>query len=103
MKLVAVFALVCLFGVCLARPADEPSIVADDKEMNVDGSYQFRYEQSDGQKREEKAELKASETNPEVQAISVSGSYEYTDADGKHYLVTYTADENGYRPTVKQL
>uniref|UniRef100_T1DNK2 Putative cuticular protein 31 rr-1 family n=1 Tax=Anopheles aquasalis TaxID=42839 RepID=T1DNK2_ANOAQ len=100
MKFVAVFAFLCLAGLCLA---EETPIVADDKEMNVDGSYNFRYEQSDGQKREEKAELKASETNPDVQAISVSGSYEYTDTDGKRYLVTYTADENGYRPMVKQL
>uniref|UniRef100_A0A182WKK4 Uncharacterized protein n=1 Tax=Anopheles minimus TaxID=112268 RepID=A0A182WKK4_9DIPT len=100
LSLVAVFAFVCLLGVCLA---EETSIVSDDKEMNVDGSYKFSYEQSDGQKREEKAELKASSADPEVQAISVSGSYEYTDNNGKRYLVTYTADENGYRPVVKQL
>uniref|UniRef100_A0A182Q1R9 Uncharacterized protein n=1 Tax=Anopheles farauti TaxID=69004 RepID=A0A182Q1R9_9DIPT len=100
MKFVAAFAFLCLLGVCLA---EETSIVADDKEMNVDGSYKFHYEQSDGQKREEMAELKASAVDPEVQAISVSGSYEYTDNNGKRYLVTYTADENGYRPTVKQL
>ncbi|XP_052897831.1 endocuticle structural glycoprotein SgAbd-3-like [Anopheles moucheti] len=100
MKFVAVFAFVCLLGVCLA---EDTSIVSDDKEMNVDGSYKFFYEQSDGQKREEKAELKASSADPEVQAISVSGSYEYTDNNGKRYLVTYTADENGYRPMVKQL
>ncbi|XP_035914181.1 endocuticle structural glycoprotein SgAbd-5-like [Anopheles stephensi] len=100
MKFVAVFAFVCLLGLCLAQ---DTSIVTDDKEMNVDGSYKFFYEQSDGQKREETAELKASAADPEVQAISVSGSYEYTDNDGKRYLVTYTADENGYRPMVKQL
>uniref|UniRef100_A0AAG5DEW5 Uncharacterized protein n=1 Tax=Anopheles atroparvus TaxID=41427 RepID=A0AAG5DEW5_ANOAO len=100
MKFVALFAFVCLFGLCLAQ---ETSILADDKQMNVDGSYKFNYEQSDGQKREETAELKASSADPEVQAIAVSGSYEYTDNNGKRYLVTYTADENGYRPMVKQL
>lgn len=75
----------------------------DVNKRGSDSLHLCSYEQSDGQKREEKAELKASETNPDVQAISVSGSYEYTDTDGKRYLVTYTADENGYRPMVKQL
>lgn len=27
----------------------------------------------------------------------MSGSYKYSE-DGKTYIVTYTADENGYRP-----
>lgn len=29
---------------------------------------------------------------------SVKGSYSYTDDEGQTFSVTYTADENGYRP-----
>lgn len=29
---------------------------------------------------------------------SVKGSYSYKDDEGKTYSITYTADENGYRP-----
>lgn len=29
---------------------------------------------------------------------SVKGAYSYHDDDGKEYSVTYTADENGFRP-----
>lgn len=29
---------------------------------------------------------------------SVKGSYSYTDDEGRVYSVSYTADENGYRP-----
>lgn len=29
---------------------------------------------------------------------SVKGAYSYQDDDGKTYSVSYTADENGYRP-----
>lgn len=30
--------------------------------------------------------------------IAVSGSYSYTGPDGNQYAISYTADENGYRP-----
>lgn len=29
---------------------------------------------------------------------SVKGAYSYLDDEGKNYSVSYTADENGYRP-----
>lgn len=32
---------------------------------------------------------------------SVKGAYSYHDDDGKEYSVTYTADENGFRPVSK--
>ncbi|KAL9700964.1 hypothetical protein quinque_004405 [Culex quinquefasciatus] len=61
-----------------------------------------KYEQSDGQKREEAGVLKPVE-GAEAPAISVTGSYEFTDPTGQRYRVDYTADERGYRPTVTKL
>lgn len=67
-----------------------------------DSCFFFRYEQSDGQKREEAGVLKPVE-GAEAPAISVTGSYEFTDPTGQRYRVDYTADERGYRPTVTKL
>lgn len=86
----------------LSLAQDEVQIVQFTNDNNVDGSYNFAYEQSDGQKREETGVLKPVE-GAETPAISVSGSYEFTDPNGQRYRVDYTADERGYRPTVTKL
>lgn len=38
------------------------------------------------------------EEEEEQMGESVKGSYSYIDEDGKTISVTYTADENGFRP-----
>lgn len=53
-------------------------------------SWYFSFETDNGISRSESGEI-----NEEV--LSVSGSYRYSE-DGKTYIVTYTADKNGYRP-----
>lgn len=50
---------------------------------------------------EEKAVLKNPNTIDE--GIASKGFYEYIGPDGFMYRVDYTADENGFRPTVKRL
>ncbi|XP_035914183.1 endocuticle structural glycoprotein ABD-5-like [Anopheles stephensi] len=91
-----------LFVLCAVQAQDEVQLVQFTNDNNVDGSYNFAYEQSDGQKREEKGELKPVEGADEP-ALSVTGSYEYTDPNGQRYRVDYVADERGYRPTVTKL
>ncbi|KXJ68379.1 hypothetical protein RP20_CCG003817 [Aedes albopictus] len=83
-------------------PQDEVQIVQFTNENNLDGGYNFAYEQSDGQKREETGVLKPVE-GAEAPAISITGSYEFTDPNGQRFRVDYTADERGYRPTVTKL
>ncbi|CAO1321870.1 unnamed protein product [Diamesa hyperborea] len=68
--------------------------------IGVDG-YKFAFEQSDGQKREETAELKFAGT--EQEAISVKGSFSFVGDDGQTYTVTYIADENGFQPSAPHL
>ncbi|XP_049290204.1 endocuticle structural glycoprotein ABD-5-like [Anopheles funestus] len=97
---IVIFASLIVF--CAAQARDDVQLVQFTNDNNVDGSYQFAYEQSDGQKREEKGELKPVEGADEP-ALSVTGSYEYTDPNGQRYRVDYVADERGYRPTVTKL
>lgn len=54
-----------------------------------------RFETSDGQKREEHAQL-ITENGEQSQVIS--GSYSYVGSDGVTYTVNYTADKYGYHP-----
>uniref|UniRef100_A0AAG5DDU8 Uncharacterized protein n=1 Tax=Anopheles atroparvus TaxID=41427 RepID=A0AAG5DDU8_ANOAO len=98
--LIAIF--VALAVLCVVRAQDEVQLLQYTNDNNVDGSYNFAYEQSDGQKREEKGELKPVD-GAEEPALSVTGSYEYTDSNGQRYRVEYVADEKGYRPTVTKL
>ena len=61
----------------------------------------YSFEQSDGQKREEQAELKNIGT--ENEAISVRGSFSFVGDDGQTYTVNYIADENGFQPSAAHL
>ncbi|XP_058065323.1 endocuticle structural glycoprotein ABD-5-like [Anopheles bellator] len=99
---IALFAIVAAVFCVTVRAVDDVQLLQFTNDNNVDGSYQFAYEQSDGQKREEKGELKQVE-GAEEPVLSVSGSYEYTDPNGQRYRVDYVADEKGYRPTVTKL
>lgn len=54
------------------------------------------YETSDGQSRDEEAQLKNIGT--EQEAISVRGSYSFVGDDGQTYTITFIADENGFQP-----
>uniref|UniRef100_A0A023EE96 Putative pupal cuticle protein 78e n=1 Tax=Aedes albopictus TaxID=7160 RepID=A0A023EE96_AEDAL len=101
MKILIVFSFT-LLACTLAAPQDEVQIVQFTNENNLDGGYNFAYEQSDGQKREETGVLKPVE-GAEAPAISITGSYEFTDPNGQRFRVDYTADERGYRPTVTKL
>lgn len=81
---------------------NEVTIVQQEEQNNIGvGGYKYSYEQSDGQKKEETAEVKNEGT--EDQVLVIRGSYSYVGPDGKTYLVTYTADENGFVATAEHL
>lgn len=50
----------------------------------------------DGTVVDQQGDFKQKATGDPVE--SVKGSYSYTDDDGNKFSVTYTADENGFRP-----
>ena len=57
----------------------------------------YRFAQSDGQTRDEVAEVK--NLGSENEAISVKGSFSFVGDDGQTYTVNYIADENGFQPS----
>ncbi|XP_058801502.1 endocuticle structural protein SgAbd-6-like [Phymastichus coffea] len=62
------------------------------------GNYQFAYELSDGQKRDEQAQFEA-RANSEESVLRIHGSFSWVNpTDGQTYTVSYVADENGFQP-----
>lgn len=85
----------------VATPYQEVTLLRELQHNNIgtDSGYEFAYEQSDGQKRQERAELIAPRSVDEEPILRVQGSYSYYNPyDGQTYIVEYTADENGFHP-----
>ena len=61
------------------------------------GQYKYNYQLSDGQQKEESADLKNAGTDNE--ALVVRGSFSWVDpATNQQYTINYVADENGFQP-----
>jgi len=82
-----VFVILALIAGVFAAPQSNPNditIVNQEEVNNIGvGGYHFSYEQSDGQKREETAELKNEGT--ENESLSVIGSFSFIAPDGHTY------------------
>lgn len=82
-----VFVILTLLAGVFAAPQANPNEITIVKQEEVNnigvGGYHFSYEQSDGQKREETAELKNEGTDDE--ALSVVGSFSFIAPDGHTY------------------
>ncbi|XP_055625113.1 cuticle protein CP14.6-like [Toxorhynchites rutilus septentrionalis] len=86
-KLIIISSLVALAAA--QNPQDaQAQILAQDSSINPDGSYQYRYETSNG--------IAAQEAG--VGGQSAQGSYSFTGQDGVQYSLTYVADSNGFQP-----
>lgn len=57
----------------------------------------YRIETSDGTKRQEEGKFKY------IGGLQVTGSYEFIGDDNQTYVVSYIADEKGYRPSEPRL
>ncbi|XP_034824631.1 endocuticle structural glycoprotein ABD-5-like [Maniola hyperantus] len=90
--------VVCVLAALCAGAPQNPQdvqILRFDSDVQPDG-YSFAYETSDGTSRQETGKL----DNPQSEdaALTVTGEYAYVAPDGKKYSVTFTADQNGFRP-----
>lgn len=88
-------------AISFAAPAHEDSQTVVVKETPLDNigidGYQFGYELSNGETRDESAQLV--NVGTENESLSVRGSFSYVDpATNVRYTVNYVADENGFRP-----
>ncbi|KAL1394781.1 hypothetical protein pipiens_002995 [Culex pipiens pipiens] len=85
--------VVGLIGAVLADK--DATVLRHDAEVNVDGSYQYAYETSNGIAHEEQGALK---NLGEEQAQVAQGRFSYTDPEGNKISLQYVADENGFQP-----
>ncbi|XP_026729894.1 cuticle protein CP14.6-like isoform X1 [Trichoplusia ni] len=99
MKLFVVLALVAAACAAPQNPQDVQILRYDVNNAGLD-SYSFAWELSDGSKHEEQGQLKNQGT--ENEALSVQGQYAWVAPDGVTYIVSYVADENGFRPQIQQ-
>ncbi|XP_026751444.1 endocuticle structural glycoprotein SgAbd-5-like [Galleria mellonella] len=75
----------------------QPVEILTEKTYVREDGYDFEYKTSDGVSRKEEASLI---TVGDHQGIGVRGSYSYIAPDGQQYLVTFTADDKGYKPQI---
>ncbi|CAH2075272.1 unnamed protein product, partial [Iphiclides podalirius] len=73
-----------------------PIVTEENFVYSHSGNFHYRFEGGDGTKVFEEGKLKT--INNETGEV-VQGGFSYTDKEGKDYSISYTADENGYRPT----
>lgn len=76
-----------------SAPSGGTGLVSYRNAHNRDGSYEFGYETEDGQSREESGQVTAD-------GYSVSGSWSYMGTDGIQRTVVFTADKDGFKPTI---
>ncbi|XP_035773331.1 endocuticle structural glycoprotein SgAbd-5-like [Anopheles albimanus] len=80
-------------------PVATPYILRYENNNAANEGYNFEYELSDEQRRQEAGTLRNAKNveGDEVQVVVVQGRYSFVGDDGRTYWVEYTADENGYR------
>ncbi|KAJ8732715.1 hypothetical protein PYW07_015314 [Mythimna separata] len=72
-----------------------PIIDSESYVFSHSGDFHYSYEGGDGTRAYERGELKKSEGGA---GSAVEGNFSYKDKDGNDVSLSYTADENGYRP-----
>ncbi|XP_063621689.1 uncharacterized protein LOC134793905 [Cydia splendana] len=73
-----------------------PIVQSENVVFSQSGNFKYSYEGGDGTKAFEAGELKTFDDKTAGEAVS--GGFSYTAKDGNEYSLSYTADENGYRP-----
>ncbi|XP_050342297.1 cuticle protein CP14.6-like [Nymphalis io] len=95
MKLLVVL---CFVAVACAAPFEGPQVVSYENDNIGTGDYRVRVVQSDGTEQESVGVLKNGPLGEST--VAVKGSYSWVAPDGLRYVVTYEADELGYRSTI---
>ncbi|KAJ8732083.1 hypothetical protein PYW08_014813 [Mythimna loreyi] len=91
------FALFAAVVIAEDKPVAE--ILSENTDVKPDG-YNFDFKTSDGVSRQEEGNLI---TVDDKQGIAIKGSYSYLTPEGEEYTVTFTADDKGYKPTIRVL
>ncbi|KAL1513528.1 hypothetical protein ABEB36_002929 [Hypothenemus hampei] len=94
---VSLIVLVSAISAVLCAPAEqEPvAIIAQESDVQPDGTFKWSFETADGIKQEQTGETRQI---ADENAIVLQGSASWTDNEGNTHQLTYVADENGYQP-----
>ncbi|CAH2075258.1 unnamed protein product, partial [Iphiclides podalirius] len=85
-------------AIVTADASDKPQVeILTEKNLVSETGYDFEFKTSDGVSRKEEGQLI---TVGDQQGIAVKGSYSYDAPDGEHYIVTFTADDKGFKPII---
>ncbi|XP_053691647.1 endocuticle structural glycoprotein ABD-4-like [Sabethes cyaneus] len=101
MKFKLIILMACMSAAFAApqRTEAEAEIVAQDSNIDPDGSYQYSYETANGIRGQEQGTLKRASSADTSDVIIASGSISYTAPDGQVITLNYSADdENGFQP-----
>ncbi|XP_017002698.1 endocuticle structural glycoprotein SgAbd-3 [Drosophila takahashii] len=90
------FLIILSLFVVAAWATDSNDPISQESNVEYNGKYHYHYELKDGSKATQDGVLKT--VNSEHDGESVNGKYSFVADDGETYVVSYTADENGYRP-----
>ncbi|XP_015592073.1 larval cuticle protein 65Ag1 [Cephus cinctus] len=95
-----IIAFVALVVVAFAAPQGQSDVVVVNEDpldnIGIDG-YKYGYELSNGESKQESAQVK--NVGTENEAIQVTGSFSWIDpVTGQKFQVDYVADENGFQP-----
>ncbi|XP_039957924.1 endocuticle structural glycoprotein SgAbd-3 [Bactrocera tryoni] len=89
-----------LLVVCLCITStlakEEVQLISNEAMVEYDGKFHYHYELGDGSKASQDGVLK--KVDAEHDGESIEGKFAFVADDGKEYLVSYIADENGYQP-----
>lgn len=100
-----VFVILALIAGVFAAPQGNPNditILKQEENNNIGVSgYHFSYEQSDGQKREETAELKNEGTDDEF--LTIVGSFSFVAPDGHTYRYARSLRNHLRRPKLDRI
>ncbi|KAF7286193.1 hypothetical protein GWI33_007153 [Rhynchophorus ferrugineus] len=84
-----------VYSAALPENKEPVPIVAQESDIQPDGSFKWSFESGDGTKLEQSGAPKQAE-NGTIEALQ--GSVSWTDPEGGLHSLTYTADENGFQP-----
>ncbi|XP_064543630.1 endocuticle structural glycoprotein SgAbd-3 [Drosophila montana] len=88
--------LLCALFVAVTLAADNNDFISNESNVEYNGKFFYHYELLDGSKATQNGELKEIEKDQYGEAVK--GHFSFAGDDGKEYAISYTADENGYRP-----
>ncbi|KAG7176963.1 cuticle protein AM1159-like [Homarus americanus] len=91
MKLVLLACLVALAAAAPRPDEDEAKILVDERQATADGNFNYRYETENGIS-EDRLGTPGSEGQSNMQ-----GTFSYTSPEGVFVIVTYIADEFGFK------